>query len=211
MKNIIINSGGLDSAVCLALYDAKYKDEEAVCLAFNYGQVAQKELECAQRLSDYYNLQLQILDIREIFKFTNNVLLQNHDYKTNGSPYVPFRNGVILSSAVTFGMSLYPTENITVWTGINCGSTVYCDATKRYVKKMNKAVKEGTNDLACIYAPFAKCNKTETIEIGLEYGAPFHLTWSCHLNEDKPCGICPSCLGRAEAFAALGLRDSLIS
>jgi 7-cyano-7-deazaguanine synthase len=47
------------------------------------------------------------------------------------------------------------------------------------------------------------------VRLGLELGAPFHLTWSCYSREDQACGVCDSCVLRLRAFREAGAKDPI--
>ena len=56
-------------------------------------------------------------------------------------------------------------------------------------------------------APFIGLTKAQVVKKGLELKVPYELTWSCYMGEDKPCGVCGTCLDRAKAFAENGVAD----
>ncbi len=125
MKALVLFSGGVDSTTCLALAVEKYgKDclalavekygkENVLALSVSYGQKHSKELEAAQRIAEYYGVQLKRLDLSVIFEDSGCSLLKGSEdeipkesyadqlSKTDGNPvstYVPFRNGLFLSA-----------------------------------------------------------------------------------------------------------------
>ena len=59
-----------------------------------------------------------------------------------------------------------------------------------------------------ISLPLIDKTKAEVVRLGVEIGAPLHLTWSCYFGEpEKPCGACDQCRWRRDAFAYAGLSD----
>ncbi|WP_322795948.1 7-cyano-7-deazaguanine synthase, partial [Tepidiforma sp.] len=58
-----------------------------------------------------------------------------------------------------------------------------------------------------IEAPIITMSKADIIRYAVELGAPLHLTWSCYLGGEDPCGACDACQLRAAGFAAAGLPD----
>ena len=49
------------------------------------------------------------------------------------------------------------------------------------------------------------------MRLGVEHGAPLHLTWSCYRGGDRPCGTCDACVLRARGFAAAGVDDPALA
>ena len=120
MKALVLFSGGLDSTTCLALAIEKYGKDEVLALSISYGQKHQKEIEAAQAVAAHYGVTLQTLDLAQIFADSDCSLLQGNDAEipkesyadqlaeTDGKPvstYVPFRNGLFLSSAASIALS----------------------------------------------------------------------------------------------------------
>ncbi len=59
-----------------------------------------------------------------------------------------------------------------------------------------------------ILLPLIDKTKAEVLKLGVEIGAPLHLTWSCYFgNPGRPCGACDQCTWRRDAFAHAGLSD----
>jgi 7-cyano-7-deazaguanine synthase len=60
-----------------------------------------------------------------------------------------------------------------------------------------------------IVTPLIAMRKSQIVQLGLELGAPFDLTWSCYRREDLACGRCDSCVLRMHAFQAAGVKDPI--
>ena len=60
-----------------------------------------------------------------------------------------------------------------------------------------------------ICTPLIDMDRATIIRMGLELGAPLHLTWSCYAREDKACGTCDSCALRLRAFEKTGRQDPI--
>ena len=120
MKALVLFSGGLDSTTCLALAVKKYGAENVTALSIYYGQKHDKELRAAEKVAAYYGVKLRTLDLALIFEGSDCSLLAGSDKvipketyaeqlsQTNGKPvstYVPFRNGLFLSSAASIALS----------------------------------------------------------------------------------------------------------
>ena len=120
MKALVLFSGGLDSTTCLALAVERYGAANVLALSVSYGQKHTKELEAARAVAAYYGVRLQTLDLAAIFADSDCSLLKGSSQEipkesyaeqlseTDGAPvstYVPFRNGLFLSSAASVALS----------------------------------------------------------------------------------------------------------
>jgi 7-cyano-7-deazaguanine synthase len=47
------------------------------------------------------------------------------------------------------------------------------------------------------------------VRLGVELGAPFHVSWSCYSGESEACGVCESCVLRLRAFREAGAVDPI--
>ena len=203
MKALVLFSGGVDSTTCLGLAVEKYSADEVMALSVFYGQTHSKEIEAAKRIADYYGVMFKQLDLAQIFADSNCSLLSSSDASipkesyaeqlkhTDGKPvstYVPFRNGLFLSSAASIALS-YDCE--VIYYGAHsddAAGNAYPDCSYEFNTAMKKAVYIGSGIQLRIEAPFVNMNKAQVVKKGLELGVPYELTWSCYEGEDKPCG-----------------------
>lgn len=217
-------SGGLDSTVCLALAIQKYGADQVAALSIYYGQKHRKELAAAEKLARHYGVERITLDLGEIFKDSACTLLEgaegdipHGDYaeqlsKSDGSPvntYVPFRNGLFLSSAAAVALSrgcgvLYYGAHAD-----DSAGNAYPDTSPEFNSAISDAIYIGSGRALKVEAPFIDKPKSEVVRVGAELGVPFDLTWSCYEGGDKACGLCGTCRDRIRAFAENGLTDPI--
>jgi len=122
--------------------------------------------------------------------------------------YVPFRNAHFLAAAVSWAEVL-GAEKIMIG-AVEQDSSGYPDCRPAYYRAFNQVIRAGTREGKIeIVTPLIGMRKAEIVTLGLELGAPFHLTWSCYSREDRACGVCESCVLRLRAFQAAGARDPI--
>lgn len=222
MKALVLVSGGVDSTTCLGMAVSQYGKENVVALSISYGQKHTKEVECAKAVTDYYGVEYITLDLSTMFQFSDCSLLSHSDkevphesyakqlQETDGKPvstYVPFRNGLFLSSAASIALSK---DCSVIYYGAHsddAAGNAYPDCSEVFNEAMNKAIYEGSGRQLHIEAPFVTLTKADIVKKGLELKVPYELTWSCYEGGDKPCGVCGTCIDRAKAFAANGVED----
>lgn len=228
-KAIVLSSGGVDSTTCLGLAVYELGAANVASVSMFYGQKHKKELEAARNLAEHYNVQHYELDLSVIFKHSNCPLLQHStndvpegdyadqiDKSANGmvATFVPFRNGLFLSTAASLAASLYPDEEVLVYIGAHAddaAGNAYADCSQEFIDSMNDAIGIGTYDKVSLVAPFAGSSKAEVVKKGLELNVPYEYTWSCYNGGDKPCGKCGTCIDRAKAFEANGVKDPAVN
>lgn len=226
MKALVLSSGGVDSTTCLGLAIERFGKENVIALAITYGQKHTKEVEAAEAVANYYGIELLSLDLSTIFQYdTKCTLLQGSEEeipeesyadqlkKTDGKPvstYVPFRNGLFLSSAASIALSK---DCSVIYYGAHsddAAGNAYPDCSDAFNQSMKSAIEIGSGNQLTIEAPFVNMAKKDVVREGLRLKVPYHLTWSCYEGGDKPCGKCGTCRDRAAAFAANGVADPAI-
>lgn len=218
--NLVLCSGGLDSTTVLTQVK-KYagRDNDSIrAIAFQYGQRHSDELLAAAAVCDYFDIPLEFIRVP---MFTADSVLMRHDSemphlsyeeleKSVGvSPtYVPFRNGTFL--AIASGYALHHGCD-TIHMGVHAEDArgwAYPDCSPEFVGAMANAIYVGTYHKVRLLAPLQYLLKKDVVKLGLELGAPFHLTHSCY--EGSPaCGRCPTCVSRLEAFKENHVRDPI--
>lgn len=225
MRALVLLSGGIDSTTCLAMAIDKYGKENVVALSASYGQKHTKELESARNIANYYDIELIELNLAKIFSYSNCSLLShskeeiphssyaeqlNKNEGETVSTYVPFRNGLFLSTAASIALSkdcdiiLYGAHSD------DAAGSAYPDCSKAFNDAMNLAIYEGSGKKLRVEAPFVTLHKKDIVKKGLELKVPYELTWSCYEGKEYPCGECGTCIDREKAFELNGTVDPLV-
>ena len=222
MRALVLFSGGVDSTTCLALAVEKYGKENVTALSVSYGQKHVKEIEVSKKIAEYYEVEHLYLDLGEIFEYSDCSLLSHSEReipeesyaeqieKSGGKPvstYVPFRNGLFLSSAASIALS----RNCSViYYGAHsddAAGSAYPDCSEAFNRAMGEAIYLGSGKQVAIEAPFVNVSKAQIVKTGLALKVPYELTWSCYEGAEHPCGVCGTCLDRARAFEENGISD----
>ena len=226
MKALVLFSGGVDSTTCLGLAIDKYGKENVIALSVSYGQKHTKEIECSRKIAEYYGVEHIYLDLAKIFEYSDCSLLEHSDReipkesyaeqikKGDGKPvstYVPFRNGLFLSSAASIALSK---DCDVIYYGAHsddAAGNAYPDCSDAFNKAMGDAIYIGSGNQLHIEAPFVNMTKAEVVKTGLALKVPYELTWSCYEGKERPCGVCGTCLDRAKAFELNGVKDPALA
>lgn len=208
MKNkncILLLSGGIDSTTLLALLSKKGYSITAIC--FNYNQKHSIEIEYAKTNSDFFKAkQIEVVELYSSSFNSSGLVSLGIDlnkYQPNTLPtlqdnsYVPFRNLLFLSYALSFAEALTIKD---VYIGVNKDDAEnFWDCSQPFIKMINKIAKINTG--IKIYAPFIKHTKAEIIKLAKKLNVDLNNTMSCYdpIN-GKECGSCLSCVKKEVAI-----------
>lgn len=216
-KAVVLLSGGLDSATCLAI--ARSQGFECYCLSFNYGQRHCAELVAADRVVKALGAAKHRVLNFGLAQFGGSALTDTNiavpvDGVQPGIPitYVPARNTIMLSLALAWAEVLGSRD---IFVGVNAVDySGYPDCRPEYIAAFetmaNLATKAGVEGAKLsIHAPLIDLSKAEIIRLGSQLGVDYGLTVSCYQADElgRACGVCDSCRLRAEGFAAAGVSD----
>ncbi len=219
-KAVVLVSGGLDSATCLAI--ARDSDFETYALSFDYGQRHKIELEAAKKLAkslgakEHKIVKLSIEELGGSALTDKNIAVP--DYKDSDQipiTYVPARNTVFLSIALGWA-EILGVNNIFI--GISAVDySGYPDCRPEFItafeKLANLATKAGVEgNKFKINTPLLELSKAETILTGIKLGVDYALTISCYQadREGRACGKCDSCYFRKIGFQGANIEDPTI-
>src|SRR6185312_5860275 len=214
-RAIVLLSGGMDSSVCAAL---AVRDHDTAALHISYGQRTEaRELRSFTAICDRLGIRNRLAIRNEALKTIGGSALTDENIAVPEShaigsdipvTYVPFRNAHFLSAAVSWAEVLGAAK---IYIGaVEQDSSGYPDCRPAYYDAFNRVIAAGTKEGGIeIVTPLIALRKAEIIQLGLELGAPFDLTWSCYSREDRACGVCDSCVLRLRAFQEAGVVDPL--
>jgi len=223
-RAVCLVSGGLDSAVCLAV--ARKEGYDCHALSFDYGQRHRVELEAARRVSTHLGAAEHLTMPLNLRAFGGSALTadlavpkgRSNDEMAAGIPvtYVPARNTIFLSFAMAWAEVLTAED---IFIGVNAiDYSGYPDCRPEFIAAFEemanlatKAGVEGATKLR-IRTPLIKKTKSEIIRMGHELGVDFSFTHSCYDPDPqgRACGECDSCLLRRHGFAEAGLPDPTV-
>jgi 7-cyano-7-deazaguanine synthase len=215
-KAVVLLSGGLDSATCLAI--ARDQGYECHTIAFDYGQRTRSELDAAERVS----AALGALSHRVIELGMGNIggsALTDHSIDVpeeggDGIPvtYVPARNTVFLSLAlglaeVVEAEAIYIGVNAVDYSGYPDCRPAFIEAFQAMASLATKAGVEGSP--ISVETPLMHLSKAQIIQQGTALGLDYGLTVSCYQADENgnACGKCDSCRLRSQGFEDALVKD----
>lgn len=226
-KALVLSSGGVDSTTCVGIAVNELGVENVVTVSVFYGQKHSKELQCAEAIAKHYGLEHYRLDLSNILKYSNCSLLSDSteeiEHKSYAeqiaendegivSTYVPFRNGLMLSSVAALALSLFPEEEVAIYIGAHADDAAgiaYADCSTEFTDYMAAAINVGTYGKVSVKAPLINLNKAGVVGKGLELNVPYEMTWSCYEGGKTACGTCSTCIDRLNAFKLNGTVDPI--
>lgn len=170
MAYLVLLSGGMDSALCLARYGAE------LCIGVDYGQPHRIELEHARRIADHYETPFEVLSVPAMPR-VNDVVFAG-------------RNAVLLSLAAAVAQER---ALATVVIGCNFSDAQrFPDCRPQFIKAMNEALLAAYG--VRVSAPLLTMTKAQIVAEAKDRGVPE--TWTCYEPRNgQQCGECYSCRG----------------
>ena len=230
LRAVVLLSGGLDSATCLAI--ARDQGFQAYALTVRYGQRHEAEIAAAVHLAEIGGAEgHDIIDI-DLAHFGGSALTGDADVPKGRSEaeiqtgipvtYVPARNTIFLSLALARAETLKARD---IFIGVNAMDySGYPDCRPEFIDAFetlaNLATKAGVEasdegeDAITIHAPLIGMTKSAIVECGSLLDVDFARTVSCYdpvsgagAASVHHCGRCDACLLRKKGFQEAGLPD----
>lgn len=217
MKNaVVLVSGGMDSAVVLAL--AREEGFSVYALSVSYGQRHTSELQAADRVSQALGAAAHKtvnVDLRSIGgSALTDSGIEVPEAGGAGIPvtYVPARNTIMLSVALGWAEVLGASD---IFCGVNAVDySGYPDCRPEFIAAFenlaNLATKAGVEGAGLrIRAPLLRMSKADIVREGMRLDVDFSQTVSCYRADEqgRACGHCDACRLRAAGFADAGVPD----
>jgi 7-cyano-7-deazaguanine synthase len=216
---IVLVSGGLDSATCLAI--ARAEGFRCHALSFRYGQRHLAELDAATRVARQLGAaEHRVMNI-DLAGFGGSALTDGSIAVPEGGAagqaipvtYVPARNTIFLAFALAWAEVLGAHD---IFIGVNAVDySGYPDCRPEFIaafeRMANLATRAGIEDedRLRVRTPLIDLTKAQIVRRGIELGVDYSATVSCYQADDTgaACGRCDACRLRRAGFEAAGLPD----
>jgi 7-cyano-7-deazaguanine synthase len=214
---VVLLSGGLDSATCLA--EAVAQGYRCHALNVAYGQRHAAELAAAERLAerlgavDFKRVAIGLGDIGGSALTDAAIAVPEDGGEGIPVTYVPARNTTFLSVALGWAEVLGARD---LFIGVNAVDySGYPDCRPAFIEAFERlarlATKAGTEEGAefHIHTPLIELPKADIIRRGLALGIDYAQTVSCYRAdpEGRACGACDACRLRRFGFEQAGVAD----
>ena len=219
---VVLVSGGLDSTTTLAM--ARADGFDCYALTIDYGQRHRRELEAAARIAAALGVSRHLIMPLDLRCFGGSALTADIPVPTSRDPkemtdipvtYVPARNTIFLALALAWAETVGAED---IFIGVNAlDYSGYPDCRPEYIEAFehlaNLATKAGVEERSRfrVRMPLVALGKADIVRHAAKLGVDFAMTWSCYAPraDDRPCGVCDSCILRAKGFAEAGVQDPL--
>ena len=200
---LVLLSGGLDSAAALAWAHQNFSTLYAI--TFQYHLRPARERLAVLRLIQRFPAKLREIPVP--------YLMEAGDFRSELSidvpeGYISNRNMIFYSIAIHFA----ELQGCTTIIGGHTKEDVqaFPDAGTEFFRELQELSNQALQiNKIQIELPLSQLSKLQVLEKALQWNVPLEYTWSCYGDYRSPCGVCVSCIERAEAFTVLGIKDPL--
>lgn len=218
---VVLLSGGLDSATCLAI--ARDAGFNCHALSVSYGQRHEAELNAARDIAETCKVTQHRQICINLDEIGGSSLTDPHipvpegesDVVEAGIPntYVPARNTLFLSLALGYAETISAFD---IFIGVNAVDySGYPDCRPEYIAQFQNlsalATRAGVEESGefRIHTPLINLSKSEIIQRGISLGVDYGATVSCYQadSQGRACGRCDSCRLRRRGFLDAGVSD----
>lgn len=218
---VVLLSGGMDSATCLALASKRSRPVHALTIL--YGQRHTREVRSARALAARYRVARHVVLRLPVGPLLDSTLTRPSRALPSGrghrepipSTYVPARNTIFLAIALGYAEShglaaIHIGANAIDYSGYPDCRPAFLNAFSRVARLGTKQGVSGGPSIRVV-APLLRSSKAQIVRIGDRLGVPWELTWSCYAGGASPCGRCDACRLRALGFREAGSVDPLLA
>ena len=214
-RAVVLLSGGLDSAVNLAL--AAASPGVALAVTADYGQrSSEQEISAAAAMSERLRVPHRVIPLPWLAPLSSSAVLRGRGNppkptvqelddvsgaaaRTADAVWVPNRNGVLLNAAAALAEQSGADQ---VVVGFNAEeAATFPDNSVAFVDAVNRSLRFSTRGAVQVRCDTAGMTKAQIVDLGRSVGAPLDLVWPCYLGGERMCGQCESCMRFLRAVA----------
>jgi len=216
VRAVVLVSGGMDSAVTLAM--ARAQGFACHALSVAYGQRHVSELDAAARVAralgavEHKVVNVDLRSIGGSALTADSIAVPEQAGSGIPATYVPARNTIMLSIALGWAEVLGASD---IFCGVNAVDySGYPDCRPEFIAAFERladlATKAGVEGSGMrIHAPLIRLSKADIVREGLRLGVDFSATVSCYQADadGRACRRCDACRLRAQGFVDAGVAD----
>lgn len=214
-KAYVLLSGGQDSFVCLLWAKNKFRELEAVSIAYDQSHII--ELEYAEKIAAHFNVPHIVYDIKDFFKsIAASSILDNTDHNIRHSnakhlpaSFIPNRNSIFLTVAANHAFMKNELHINLVTGACQTDYSGYPDCRDSFMKAKAMELSLSLDRPVSVFTPLMWLNKAQVFELAGKEGKLKELnelTMTCYngvekMNEwGRGCGKCPACKLRKKGY-----------
>ena len=214
---VVVLSGGMDSAICLALAVKNFGAHNTSAITFDYGQRHFSEKTSAKFMAEHFNVDQVTIDLPFFSQLTNNALL-NHDrslVEHNNTSMLPNtlvvgRNGLFARLGAIYANTIQASHLFLGVLGLEAANSGYLDCSRKYFDLMEQILRiDLASENFWIHTPLVDMTKKQTLDLAAELGElKFILENSITCYEgikEYGCGECAACILRNN-----GIKEYLV-
>lgn len=202
---VVVLSGGMDSAICLALCVKNFGAQHTSAITFDYGQRHHSEKISAKIIAEHFGVDQVTIDLPFFSQLTTNALM-DHQLSLVEKPVefaapntlVVGRNGLFARLGAIHAHNIKASHLYLGVLGLEAANSGYMDCSRKYFDLMEQVLRI---DLATenfwIHTPLVDMTKKETLDLANDLGGlKFILENSitCYDGvKDFGCGKCAAC------------------
>lgn len=206
-STIVLVNGGINSTALLSYW--KHWDHGQTLLPLfidNCQGNAQRQEAAQQAVCDHLGLEFSTVNncfepTRELTRLSMG--RQPHELRRRNSHFLFLAANFAEKHAIDNLAICLSKKNLD-----DCASKPFNDV---HVMSFEPGLQETSKRTLRPLTPLVMMRDEQVVKMGHAVGAPFHLTYSCTEDEERPCKKCASCKRRAAAFNAAGVEDTLFT
>lgn len=210
-RALVVASGGMDSTVTATLLRRQGLDVTLVHFLYQC-RAQQAEVRAVEAIARALDCGYRYVPLDWLAKLGGSSLTEPGAEIASGEAgaefaheWVPARNMLMIACACAIADADGFTD-IALGTNLEEGGA-YPDNTQEFIAAMDAASQLGTMQRARVHSPVGNLVKHQIVRLGVDIGAPLHLTWSCYRDGEVHCGDCGPCYMRQMAFQMNQLPD----
>jgi len=219
-KSIVLCSGGLNSAVLVAL--AKESEPITLLHARYERPAARREADLAARLAGHFKIADSIIldlphvaALRSQLAATTDVTAAPAVSNIAADAPIPGLLATLVGVAATAAAAAGATR---VWFGLSesparAGDEAQPDSAqaREFVQLMECALALTSQTPISLETPLIDMSRGDIVMLARRMEVPLKLTWSCWTSGDTPCQTCPGCRSRSRGFLDATTPDPILT